>query len=244
MSLPDRIAYNPVLLPCLLLSSLLMTSFLPGSLLPAKRLTTLADPQAAIERVSSRAVASTPRLQAFVHSVMNGNPAQVVGIFVPGGFSHPIVQQPTDQPVYVSTIPDQVTQYGLPSKFGAVGLLAHNNLAGGDFYQLAAGQRFLLVYGDGSIRSFTIRTIEKYRALDPENPYSNFVDALAPGPEITSNELFQRIYTKTGEVVFQTCIDEDGDPSWGRMFITAQPDAIPAISGYVHPSLAVFHPVG
>jgi hypothetical protein len=210
-----------------------------------KRLTSLIDRQAASERApSTQVVASSPRLLAFVHSLMNGKPGQIVGIFVPGGFSHPIVQQPTDQPVYVSTNPDQVTQYGLPFKFGAVGLLAHNNLAGGDFYKLTIGQRFVLIYGDGSIRSFTIRSIEKYRALDPENPYSNFVDAQTPGPEISSSDLFQRIYTKSGEVVFQTCIDADGDPSWGRMFITAQPDAIPAVSPQSHPSLAVFHPVG
>jgi hypothetical protein len=221
-----------------------MTSFLPGTPFLSKRLTSLINRSVVVERVSPQTVGSTPHLQAFTHMVMNGNPAQVVGIFVPGGFSHSIVQQPTDQPVYVSTNPDQVTQYGLPAKFGAVGLLAHNNLAGGDFYQLAIGQRFLLVYGDGSVRSFTVRSIEKYRALDPENPYSNFVDALSPGPQISSNDLFQRIYTKNGNVVFQTCIDADGDPSWGRMFITAQPDAIPAFAPQSHPSLAVFHPVG
>ncbi len=221
-----------------------MTSFLPGSPQPAKRLTSLADPQAAVQRLASQAISSTPRLLAFIHSVTNGKPGQVVGIFVPGEFSHPIIQQPASQPVFVSSDQDQVTQYGLPSKFGAIGLLAHNNLAGGDFYKLAVGQRFLLVYGDGSVRSFTVRAIEKYRALEPENPYSNFVDVQTPGPEISSNDLFQRIYTQKDEVIFQTCIAADGDPSWGRMFISAKPDSLPAFSPESHPSLAVFHPVG
>lgn len=160
-------------------------------------------------------------LYRFIRKVSQGRADQLVGIYAPGKFAHPIIQQPADQPVYVSTDPDQVTQFGLPAQFGTIGLLAHNSLAGEDFFSLEIGSTFLLIYGDGTTSSYTVQSIQRFQALDPENPYSTFVDPQSPKQRLTSGDLFRQIYTRGKQVVFQTCIAEDGEASWGRIFIQA-----------------------
>ncbi len=170
----------------------------------------------------SNASATFNEMHQFIGRVTDGLPDQLVGIYAPGKFEHPVVQQPDGQPVYVSTNPDQITQFGLPSQFGSVGLLAHNSLAGGDFFRLEIGSPVYLVYGDGSTRSYAVTSIRRYQALDPENPYSVFVDPHNPNRQLTSGDLFKIVYTQAKSVVLQTCIEEDGDASWGRIFITAE----------------------
>ena len=160
-------------------------------------------------------------MNRFIRKVADGAANQLVGIYAPGKFEHPIVQQPAGQPVFVSSDPDQVTQFGLPSQFGAIGLLAHNSLAGSDFFRLRIGSLFYLVYGDGSSTSYQVNSILRYQALDPENPYSVFVDPSKPGQRLTSGDLFRIIYTHGRSVVIQTCIEENGEASWGRIFIRA-----------------------
>jgi hypothetical protein len=36
--------------------------------------------------------------------------------------------------------------------------------------------------------------------------------------------VYDRYYKANGYVVFQTCIEKNGDLSWGRIFIVAQPN--------------------
>jgi hypothetical protein len=222
----EHTAKNPFLLPCLLLSSLLCAAFLPGSIRQGRTTVAQNSPLSPAEPpliAPAERPAIPSKLKSFIQRVANGNSKQVVGIYAPGVFAHPIVQQPTGQTVYVSNEPDQVTQFGLPSHFGTVALLAHNGLAGMDFFKLGVGSSFELVYGSGTIRRYQVSSIQKFQALDPENPYSNFLDTQSAGPELTSAQLFRQVYTHPGDVVFQTCIEEAGEPSWGRMFITAHP---------------------
>jgi hypothetical protein len=224
--MPEHTAKKPLLLPCILLSSLLFTAFFPGSVRQGRPFG-VQNPSSAPAKSPSKGHLDRPfissQLRSFIERVANGNAKQVVGIYAPGEFAYPIVQQPKDQSVYVSSDPNQVTQFGLPSHFGSVALLAHNGLAGMDFFKLGLGSTFELVYGSGAVRRFQVSSIQKFQALDPENPYSNFVDTQSAGPELTSAQLFRQIYTHSGEVVIQTCIEEAGEPSWGRLFITAEP---------------------
>jgi hypothetical protein len=159
----------------------------------------------------------------FRASLQNGNSDVLVGVFAPNAFAFPVVQQPGKNATYVDTHPGVVTQFAAPSSYGTVGLLAHDNLAGADFYKLQAGETFFLVYGDGSVKPFMVEEIRQFQALQPENPYSNFLDLEHPSDQLTSGQVFSEIYAHPNQVVFQTCLDRDGDPSWGRTFIIAAP---------------------
>ena len=163
-----------------------------------------------------------PGLTTFAASLINGQPAEVVGVYVPGEFALPVRQQPAGQPEYVSAEQNVVTQFATPSKYGSVGLLAHNYLSGGQFYQLHANQNVVLVYGDGRLEHYHIASIEAFQALKPTSPFSEFVNLADPNRKVlTSADLFNSVYTTSHQLVFQTCIEVGGEPSWGRMFIIA-----------------------
>jgi hypothetical protein len=154
-------------------------------------------------------------------SFANVSADQVIGVYVPYVLALPVVQQPQDQPYFVSTDPGVVTQFRMALQSGTVGLLAHNTLAGSQFSGLALQQQVSVIYGDGSVKLAQINTIKRYQALQPENPYSLFVDLDSPGKTISSSDVFQQVFAQGNQVVFQTCIDRDGNPSWGRLFVIA-----------------------
>jgi len=159
----------------------------------------------------------------FVHSVQDGQASHLVGVYAEDSFALPIVQQPAGQPVFVSDRNGVVTEFGMAAQYGTTGLLAHNTLAGGQFASLQMGQSVALVYGTGSVRFYTITTIRRFKALQPESPFSYFTDFSGSSKEMSSGDLFNEIYTRGNQLVFQTCIDGEGNPSWGRLFIIATP---------------------
>lgn len=164
-----------------------------------------------------------PLLSTFAREVKNQNSQTVVGVYVPGEFALPVVQQPHGQAAYVSTEPDTITQFSLAEKYGAVGLLAHNYLSGEEFFKLKPNQYIIVLFGDGRMDYYRVTAAESYQALVPNSPYSDFVNLDDPtGKVITSSELFKHVYTRPDTLVFQTCINANGDPSWGRLFVTAE----------------------
>jgi hypothetical protein len=170
----------------------------------------------------AQAKENIPSLSSFIESVKDGNASMVRGVYVQGVMAYPIVQQPTGYPGYVSTESKVLTQFGMAAEVGNVGLLAHNYLAGANFTQLAMGQEVNLIYGDGHVESFTITDILRYQALDPYSPTSEFRD-LNGQVTITASELFRQVYRGDRHVTFQTCIEANGNSSWGRLFIIAEP---------------------
>jgi hypothetical protein len=164
------------------------------------------------------------QVEKFAAPLLNGISEDVVGVFLPGLFALPVMQQPKDQPAYVSSANDLLTQFSLPKQYNTVGLLAHNYLSGSLFYDIDFDQTVVVINGDGSTQQYRIERIERFQALNPTSPYSSFVDQADPsGKVLTSAELFSRIYTVKNKLIFQTCIDAEGDPSWGRIFIIAKP---------------------
>lgn len=163
-------------------------------------------------------------LDFFVQAVINGNPNQVVGVYIPETLALPIRQQPDNDNNFVSTEPEVITQFRAAERFRTIGLLAHNYLAGQRFYDIQPSEMVILIYGDGSLRYYQVSTVQKYQALSPNSPQSDFIDLSDPtSSRLTAGDVFNRIYTQGDRVVFQTCILNHGDPSWGRMFITATP---------------------
>lgn len=165
-----------------------------------------------------------PDLETFIQSVRNGDANTVRGIYADGLFAFPVIQQPGYRSSYVSAEPNTLTQFDSASAYGNIGLLAHDFLAGAYFSQLSMGQEIQLIYGDGRIENFVVTQIYRYQAIDPYNVYSNFID-LNSSETLSSNQLFKKVYMGSTHVTLQTCIEANGDPSWGRLFIIADPQS-------------------
>ena len=163
-----------------------------------------------------------PLLSIFVSQVKNGQSDQLRGIYVPEVLAAPVVQQPKGNNGFVSSRENIVTQFGLASQFGSIGLLAHNNLAGASFSQLEKDQKIYLIYGDGQISTFVVTEILSYQALKPNSPSSKFMDLNTYGV-LKASEVFSRVYERQGQAIFQTCISRGDELSWGRLFVIAEP---------------------
>jgi hypothetical protein len=148
---------------------------------------------------------------------------QIVGVVATGVFALPVVQQPVDKPWFVSSTSDTITQFGLASEYGSLGFLAHNTLAGSVFYELQIGQEVRVILGDGDSQRYIVSEILSYQALDPNSPYSVFRPLDGRGKDLTSTDLFNLIYAVPNRVVFQTCLEKNGDHNWGRYFVIAYP---------------------
>ncbi|MCI0549875.1 MAG: hypothetical protein L0287_02860, partial [Anaerolineae bacterium] len=163
-----------------------------------------------------------PSFTDFSQVVRSGNADLLGGVYVPNVLALPIVQQPAGNSGYVSNNDGQVTQFGMASQYGNIGLLAHNYLSGKVFSQLAVGQEVRLVYGDGKVEYFIVTEVLQYQALQPNSQWISFRD-LKSDAILTAEQMFKRVYTGDRHVTFQTCIYAEGISSWGRLFVIATP---------------------
>ena len=163
-----------------------------------------------------------PQLNTFVESVKDGDSNTLRGVYVPDVMAFAITQQPVGNPGYVSSADSVVTQFSIAAEVGNVGLLAHNTHAGAVFSSIQQGDLIVLVYGDGHTEIFMAQSIQQYQALDPFNPYSQFKD-LETQTTFTAEELFNNVYRGDYHLTLQTCIENSGNSSWGRLFIVATP---------------------
>jgi hypothetical protein len=159
----------------------------------------------------------------FSRSVQNGDANMVRGVYVPDVLALPVAQQPPDRPYYVSNRDGEVTQFAMASQYGNIGLLAHNALSGKYFSKLSVGQKVHLVYGDGRVEDFVVVNILRFRASKPESVSSSFRN-LDRNETLSAGEMFHRAYVGERRLVFQTCIEGNGNLSWGRLFIVALPN--------------------
>jgi len=175
--------------------------------------------------VSALAMSNTASLPTFVDfskSVQNGQKDVLRGVYVDKVLALPIVQQPSGNAGYVSSIDGEATQFKMASQYGNVGLLAHNLLSGKSFSGLTVGQEVRLVYGDGHIEYFIIKEVLRYQALQPSSPYSSFKN-LNKDETLTAEQMFKHVYFGDRHLTFQTCIEAEGNLSWGRLFVIAAP---------------------
>ena len=178
-----------------------------------------------IQTQALSATATLPTFADFVKSVQNGDAKSLRGVYVNDILALPVVQQPANNPAFVSSTDGEITQFGMVSQYGNVGLLAHNHLSGKFFPQLTVGQEIRLVYGDGRTEVFVVSEILHYQALQPTSPYSSFRNLDKEEATLTAEQMFKRVYFGDRHVTFQTCINAYGNSSWGRLFIIATPKA-------------------
>jgi len=167
-----------------------------------------------------------PLLDVLISPLRGGQADSVRGIYIPDLLTASVVQQPSGDHEFISTEENTLTQFGLASQFGSIGLLAHNYLAGASFSQLERGQKFYLIYGDGRMTAFVVTEILRYQALDPNSTSSKFLD-LETNRLLSARDLFAKVYKRRGQVIFQTCIASGEQPSWGRLFIISEPISQP-----------------
>ncbi len=158
----------------------------------------------------------------FVQSIKNGQADVIQGVYSPNAFELQVVQQPFGDTDFVNMTPGTATQFRSAADHGVTGLLADNASSGTEYYKLQIGNLVDVVYGDGEVKRYVVDHIEKYQAIDPYNPYGDFVD-LSNGASLSAGQLFNRVYTGGDHVTLQTCIANQGVPAWGRMFIVAFP---------------------
>ena len=164
----------------------------------------------------------TDRIQEFAEKLQNGESEKIRGIYAEDQFELYVVGQPSNKPGFVSSIEDVVTDFQMTKKYGVIGMIAHNYLAGQNFFFLEEGDILQIVYGDGSISRYEIKEVHKYQALSPKSPYSDFKD-LNTDEVLSSTELFKRVYMGTHHLTLQTCIQVGKMDSWGRLFLIAEP---------------------
>jgi len=167
----------------------------------------------------------------FSRSVQNGQADVLTGVYVSNVMALPVVQQPYGNAGYVSSNDGEATQFRMASQFGNVGILAHNHLSGSSFSQLAVGQEVRLVNGDGSVEYFVVTEVLRYQALQPNSPYSSFRN-LDKDETLSAEQMFKRVYFGDHHITFQTCINAEGNASWGRLFVIAIPKS--ANAGFDH----------
>lgn len=165
---------------------------------------------------------AVPNFTDFSKTVQNGDKNALRGVYVADMMALPVVQQPSGNAGYVSNTDGEATQFRMATQFGNVGLLAHNHLSGKNFSQLTVGQEVRLIYGDGKVEYFVVAEILRYQALQPNSPYSSFSN-LDKKETLAAEQMFKRVYFGDRHVTFQTCIEKDGELSWGRLFVIAIP---------------------
>jgi hypothetical protein len=143
-------------------------------------------------------------------------------VTVKDGFSLPILPQPADNAVYVTNRLNMITQFSRPALNGVTALLAHNYRSGKEFYNLNIGQRITVTYDEDLSRDYLVVSINRFRKIEPSNIYSRLVD-LETDKELSSTEVYNRFYSGTHHVTFQTCLEGEGRLDWGLYFVVADP---------------------
>jgi hypothetical protein len=176
-----------------------------------------------VGNVGARSVSFKPAPQPIQNDVPPSSNAVLVDVSIQDGSEFPVVQQPPGNTNFVSKNDGEVTQFASASQYGNIGLLAHNYLSGRSFSNLRIGQEIHLVYSDGRTEKFIVKEILRYKALDPKSPYSSFQNLDDESEILTVEQMFDRAYQGGHHVTLQTCISSDGNSSWGRLFIIAEP---------------------
>jgi hypothetical protein len=166
--------------------------------------------------------ASLPSLQEFTQQVKDGQSNLVRGLYVSNVMSLRVVPQPKGDSGFISAEDGTATLFQTASLYGVTGLLAHNFLSGKEFFRLRTGQEIDVIYGDGQVNHYRVSQIDDFQRLSINDLRSNFME-LSSGLEMTADQVFADFYEGSPHLTLQTCIEKDGEWSWGVRFITADP---------------------
>ncbi len=180
----------------------------------------------ALTTLSPATRAESEELLAFSRRVANGRPDSVSGLYVAGILALRVVQQPADNPGFISGEEGTATQFQRADQFGAIGLLAHNTLAGRDFLRISPAEELVLIYGDGRAEHFRVSQIVDYERLTRADLRSDFL-ALDTNGRYTADQVFARFYQHAHRLTLQTCLARGDIADWGVRFVVAEPSQPP-----------------
>jgi len=161
--------------------------------------------------------------QGGVQTDLDGHaPRGVRSVYLEGIKFLRIENQPSGKPTQVSVHDDMVTNFSQAERYGSLGLIAHNYLAGRYFFQLKRGDLVHVMDGKGNAKAYQIIDIRRFRALKPNDPYTLLED-LNGGEIYTAEEVFKQVYMGKPHLVLQTCLSVGGNNEWGRYFLVANP---------------------
>jgi len=146
----------------------------------------------------------------------------VSGVYFGKGRFLRVVDQPKNKPGFVSTISNTATNFQMASKFGNIGLVAHNYLGGRLFHDVEIGDNIHVMDGFGRTRIYKVKETLRYQAVNPRSTRSNFIE-LETRQLCTASDVFKRVYKGKHHLVLQTCIKKGSNDEWGRKFVIAYP---------------------
>lgn len=192
-----------------------------GDDLPDLR-STSSDPEALARITDVLTPDDETSLSIFIEAVTTGNADNITGLYVPdyGGFY--VIQQPSSLDGTVSPVEGVLTQFKRPASGGVVGLLAHNFASGKWFEKFEVGDVFFVISGDGGIKKYRLSEKVRYRAVNGKNTLTDFID-LSSGDLRNVDQVYERVYSGKPHLTLQTCIQQDDDLTWGRLFLLADP---------------------
>jgi hypothetical protein len=171
---------------------------------------------------TASASASLPSLAEFIQQVKDGQSSLVRGLYVSHVMALRVVPQPQGDSGFISAEDGTATLFQTASFYGVTGLLAHNFLAGRDFFRLSNGQELDVIYGDGQVKRYQVSKFDDFQRLSINDLRSNFME-LSSGLEKTADQVFADFYEGSPHLILQTCIERNGEWNWGVRFVTADP---------------------
>lgn len=143
-----------------------------------------------------------------------------------------IVQQPPGQEEYVDPNYDVITEFSELSEEEekqARWFLAHiQGKAGQEIAQLRQGMRIRFEMEGGEVQEYEIAGVVRYQATEPNSSTAPLIEVNENLETIgipLSNRAVKRglFGLANGGIILQTCIENGGNSSWGRIFVVAQP---------------------
>lgn len=144
------------------------------------------------------------------------NAYQAIVILTLLGQQLTVVNQPVGLPDFVSVAPDTVTRFQTADAFDAIGLLAHNYLAGKLFTQLSLDD--IIIYNN---QSYQVSVINRYQVLS-RSTQGDLIN-LQTGEQQSVIDVFMANYGEANRLVLQTCIQRHNNKMWGKLFVIAVP---------------------
>jgi len=160
-------------------------------------------------------------LEEFLASVTNGEADQITGLYIQGFGGFNVIQPSAGNDGSVSSEEGVLTQYLRPASNRVIGLLAHNFASGRWFDQFQTGNTLYVLFGDGRQEIYRLTGKERFQALNGNSPTSNFID-LSTGLHRSAMQVYQQNYSGKPHLTLQTCIQNEDNKNWGRLFLLAE----------------------
>lgn len=159
-------------------------------------------------------------LEDFASRVVSGDANRITGVYVPdfGGFY--VIQQSSSNSGSVSPVNGVLTQFMRPASNRVIGLLAHNYASGFWFNKFPDESLIHVFFGDGRMETYQLRDKFRFEAVNSNSMESDFID-LDSGTKYSALQVYEEMYAGEPHLTLQTCIQNQDELNWGRMFLLA-----------------------